>query len=58
MPPVARTPNLLWHTLITLRGNPRACVWTEPLWGLSMALVLPYMRCCAAMLETELSLDA
>jgi len=41
--PVARTPNLLWHTLISLRGNPRACVWTEPLWGLSMALVLPYM---------------
>ncbi|MDR0525312.1 MAG: MFS transporter [Spirochaetaceae bacterium] len=25
-----------------LRGNPRACVWTEPLWGLSMNLCLPY----------------
>ena len=40
---MARTPNLLWQTLLHLRGNPRACVWTEPLWGLSMALVLPYM---------------
>ncbi|QAY70581.1 MFS transporter [Xylanimonas protaetiae] len=33
----------LWRTLAQLRGNPRACVWTEPLWGLSMALVLPYL---------------
>ncbi|MFP3713599.1 MFS transporter [Puerhibacterium sp. TATVAM-FAB25] len=33
----------LWRTLVRLRGNPRACVWTEPLWGLSMALVLPYL---------------
>jgi len=32
----------LWRTLVRLRGNPRACVWTEPLWGLSMALVFPY----------------
>ncbi|MFL0411899.1 MFS transporter [Microbacterium paludicola] len=40
---MARTSNDLWQTLITLRGNPRACVWTEPLWGLSMALVLPYL---------------
>lgn len=40
---MARTPNPLWHTLVTLRGNPRACVWTEPMWGLSMALVLPYL---------------
>ncbi|WP_203135739.1 MFS transporter [Microbacterium sp. JZ31] len=40
---MARTRNPLWQTLVTLRGNPRACVWTEPLWGLSMALVLPYL---------------
>ncbi|WP_345752882.1 MFS transporter [Microbacterium rhizophilus] len=40
---MARTGNDLWQTLIRLRGNPRACVWTEPLWGLSMALVLPYL---------------
>ncbi|MBC7278565.1 MFS transporter [Nocardioides sp.] len=39
---MVRTPNPLWHTLTHLRGNPRACVWTEPMWGLSMALVLPY----------------
>ncbi|MCL1800752.1 MAG: MFS transporter [Promicromonosporaceae bacterium] len=25
-----------------LTGNPRACVYTEPMWGISMALVLPY----------------
>jgi MFS family permease len=29
-------------TLVELRGNPRACTYTEPMWGLSMALVLPY----------------
>ena len=32
----------LMHTLKNLRGNPRACVYTEPLWGLSMNLCLPY----------------
>jgi len=40
---VTRSHDSLWRTLRELRGNPRACVWTEPLWGLSMALVLPYM---------------
>lgn len=34
--------NPLWRTLRTLRGNPKACVLTEPMWGISMALVLPY----------------
>lgn len=34
--------NRLLRTLIELRGNPRACVYTEPLWGLSMNLCLPY----------------
>lgn len=29
-------------TLVGLRGNGRACVYTEPMWGLSMMLVLPY----------------
>ena len=29
-------------TLVELRGNPRACVYTEPMWGLSMNLCLPY----------------
>jgi len=33
----------LFTTLIHLKGNPRACVYTEPLWGLSMNLCLPYL---------------
>ena len=32
----------LLRTLVGLRGNPRACVYTEPMWGLSMNLCLPY----------------
>ena len=34
--------NSLVKTLTGLRGNPRACVYTEPLWGLSMNLCIPY----------------
>jgi MFS family permease len=34
--------NLLVKTLLELRGNPRACIYTEPLWGLSMNLCTPY----------------
>jgi len=34
--------NPLVATLIGLRGNPRAAVFTEPLWGLSVNLTLPY----------------
>jgi len=34
--------NPLIETLRGLRGNPRACVYTEPLWGISMNLCLPY----------------
>ena len=34
--------NSLIKTLTGLKGNPRACVFTEPLWGLSMNLCLPY----------------
>lgn len=37
-----RTRHPLIETLTSLRGNGRACVYTEPMWGLSMALVLPY----------------
>lgn len=29
-------------SLVGLTGNARAAIWTEPMWGLSMALVLPY----------------
>ncbi len=32
----------LLRTLIKLRGNSRACIYTEPMWGLSMNLCLPY----------------
>lgn len=32
----------LVRTLLELRGNTRACVFTEPMWGLSMNLCLPY----------------
>lgn len=32
----------LVRTLTELRGNPRACIYTEPLWGLSVNLCLPY----------------
>ncbi|NLV35205.1 MAG: MFS transporter [Clostridiaceae bacterium] len=34
--------NRLLRTLFELRGNPRACTYTEPMWGLSMNLCLPY----------------
>ena len=34
--------NPLIETLVNLRGNPRACVYTEPLWGISISLCLPY----------------
>ena len=33
----------LFSTLTKLKGNPRACVYTEPLWGLSMNLCIPYI---------------
>ena len=39
----SKTGNNLFHTLMELRGNPRACLFTEPMWGLSMNLCLPYM---------------
>lgn len=40
--PVSRPRNPLIASLLGLRGNGRACIYTEPLWGLSMMLVLPY----------------
>lgn len=39
---VHRAPNPMIKTLLGLRGNGRASVYTEPMWGLSMMLVLPY----------------
>jgi MFS family permease len=34
--------NTLISTLKNLRGNPRACVFTEPLWGIPYNLYAPY----------------
>jgi len=34
--------NPLFTTLVRLKGNPRACVYTEPFWGLSLNLCIPY----------------
>lgn len=34
--------NKLLKTLVEMEGNPRACLYTEPMWGLSMNLCLPY----------------
>ena len=39
---MSRVRNPLLRSLLDLRGNGRACVYTEPMWGLSMMLVLPY----------------
>ena len=33
----------LIHTLTHLKGNPRACVYTEPLWGIPFNLFAPYV---------------
>ena len=41
-PAVQRPRNPMIATLLSLRGNGRASVYTEPMWGLSMMLVLPY----------------
>jgi len=34
--------NRLLHTLLELKGNPRACIYTEPMWGLSLNLCNHY----------------
>ncbi len=34
--------NAMLRTLFTLKGNARACLWTEPLWGIPYNLCLPY----------------
>ncbi|HOB05268.1 MAG TPA: MFS transporter [Propionibacteriaceae bacterium] len=39
---MGRPRSSMLATLLELRGNGRACVYTEPMWGLSMMLVLPY----------------
>lgn len=39
---VARQHHPLVRTLLGLRGNPRACVYTEPLWGIPFHLYAPF----------------
>ena len=34
--------NPMLCTLFLLKGNARACLWTEPLWGVPYNLCLPY----------------
>lgn len=34
--------NPMLRTLFLLKGNARACLWTEPLWGVPYNLCLPY----------------
>jgi MFS family permease len=34
-------PSIL-HTIRTLKGNERACLWTEPLWGIPYNLFIPF----------------
>src|ERR1044071_4147917 len=45
--PEQRDPCLKNHSLITtlksLTGNPRGCVYTEPLWGVPFNLYAPYI---------------
>jgi DHA1 family tetracycline resistance protein-like MFS transporter len=42
-----QVPYMKYHSLITslinLRGNPRGCVYTEPLWGIPFNLYAPYV---------------
>ncbi|HSK67992.1 MAG TPA: MFS transporter, partial [Candidatus Limnocylindria bacterium] len=35
--------NRLVHTLVSLEGNARWCVWTEPMWGIPYYLYIPLM---------------
>ncbi|MBE0601632.1 MAG: MFS transporter, partial [Firmicutes bacterium] len=33
----------IWHTIVTLRGNERACLYTEPMWGIPYGLFVPFV---------------
>ena len=35
--------NYMLRTLFTFKGNARACLWPEPLWGIPYNLYLPYV---------------
>ena len=32
----------MWHTLFSLRGNARACIYPEPMWGIPYSLYMPF----------------
>lgn len=38
-----KKPHPMLDTLIHLQGNPRICIFTEPLWGIPYNLYLPYV---------------
>lgn len=40
--PTPKTKSNLFRSLFSLRGNQRACVYTEPLWGIPYNLYSPY----------------
>ena len=48
--------NYMIRTLFGLRGNPRYCVWLEPLWGIPYNLYLPYVTLFMTQLETSIRL--
>lgn len=35
--------NYMIQILLSLKGNPKACIWAEPLWGIPYNLYLPYV---------------
>jgi MFS family permease len=41
-PKIIMQTHPLIETLVHLEGNPRACVYTEPLWGIPYNLYIPY----------------
>ena len=45
--------NYMVHTFFSIRGNARACIWTEPLWGIPYNLYIPYVT----LFMTSLGLD-
>ncbi|MDC7242372.1 MAG: MFS transporter, partial [Spirochaetales bacterium] len=49
----------LFSTLIHLKGNPRACVYTEPLWGIPFNLYAPFVTVymyALGVLDTQIGL--
>lgn len=35
--------NYMIQVLLSLKGNPKACIWAEPLWGIPYNLYVPYV---------------